>query len=68
MSLPRSSGPDLVALTTDRMTVTLTPARGLDLYEIVDALTGVDVLFKTPWGRKDPATFPPLVGMGLKFN
>lgn len=60
MTDSRSGGPDLVTLTTDRMTVTLTPGRGLDLYEIVDARTGVDVLFKTPWGRKDPAAFPPL--------
>lgn len=35
------------------------PACGGDIYSITDRATGVDVLFKTPWGWRDPALLPP---------
>lgn len=54
------SAPDLVTLASNDASVTLAPGRGLDVLHIVDAVTGVDVLFTTPWGRRDPVGFPPL--------
>jgi hypothetical protein len=39
-------------LADDRIRVTLLPARGADIHAIEDLRTGVDVLWKTPWGLR----------------
>jgi len=39
-----------ITLQSDQMTVTLLPDKGCDVYSIVDRQSGVDVLFKSPWG------------------
>lgn len=60
MATHSPSAPETVTLATDTVSVTLTPGRGLDVLRIVDVASGVDVLFHTPWGRRDPVSFPPL--------
>lgn len=47
-----------LVLTSADVEVTLTPDKGCDIYSWVDRRTGVDVLFKSPWGvppRQAPA-------------
>jgi hypothetical protein len=39
------------------------PEKGADVYELVHAATGVDVLFKGPWGLAPPGS-PPREGWG----
>ena len=39
-------------LSNEQLTVTFLPEKGGDIYALVDRETGVDVLFKTPWGRR----------------
>ncbi len=43
--------------------VTVLPGKGCDIYEFRDRSTGVDVLFKSPWGLKPPGS-PPREGWG----
>ncbi len=45
---------ELLVLESDRLSVTLLPNKGCDLYAITDRRTGVDVLFKSPWGLRTP--------------
>lgn len=52
--------PHTIALESERVRVTLLPEKGFDIYELIDRSSGVDVLFKTPWGWRDPASLPPL--------
>lgn len=47
-------------LASDDLEISMLPACGADIYSITDVATGVDVLFKTPWGWRDPALLPPL--------
>jgi hypothetical protein len=37
-------------LETDAIAVTILPDKGCDVYSIIDPQSGVDVLFKSPWG------------------
>jgi hypothetical protein len=47
--------------------VTVLPERGCEIYEFRDRSTGVDVLFKSPWGLQ-PRGAPPREGSdGLEF-
>ena len=39
-----------VVIADDRIRVTLLPDRGGDIHAVEDLRTGVDVLWKTPWG------------------
>jgi hypothetical protein len=39
-----------------QLEVVVLPANGADIYSIIDRATGIDVLFKSPWGWRDPAT------------
>ena len=41
-----------VVLADDRIRVTLLPDRGADIHAVEDIRTGVDVLWKTPWGLR----------------
>ena len=48
-----------VRLTTDDLLVDVLPANGGDIYSIIDRATGVDLLWKAPWGtdlQPDPAS------------
>lgn len=51
--------PPVLELVTAELTVGVLPDKGADIYSFVDRASGIDVLFKTPWGRRDPATLPP---------
>ncbi len=37
-------------LTNDELSVTVLPEKGCDILELVDRRSGIDVLFKAPWG------------------
>lgn len=56
--MPVDASADLVLSSAD-LDVVITPAKGADIYAVIDRASGVDVLFKTPWGRRDPAGVPP---------
>jgi hypothetical protein len=48
-----------VVLRNADLEVVITPTKGADIYAVIDRATGVDVLFKTPWGRREPVGIPP---------
>jgi galactose mutarotase-like enzyme len=48
-----------VVLESAALTVTIIPAIGADIHSIVDRRTGIDVLFKTPWGVRARGRQPP---------
>lgn len=43
----------VLTINSEQLSIELLPDKGADIYSIVDRATGIDVLFKTPWGRKD---------------
>ncbi len=45
----------LLRLSSDRIEVALLPGKGADIYSFVDRESGLDTLFKTPWGWRDAA-------------
>jgi galactose mutarotase-like enzyme len=47
--------------------VTVLPERGCEIYEFRDRSTGVDVLFKSPWGLQPPGAPPREGSDGLEF-
>ena len=47
--------------------VTVLPDKGFEIYEFRDRSTGIDVLFKSPWGLQPPGA-PPREGWdGMEF-
>lgn len=52
--------PACVALESESVRVTLLPDKGFDIYELIDRASGTDVLFKTPWGWREPTSLPAL--------
>ena len=52
-----------VALENEALRAVVLPEKGGDIYSLVDRRTGVDVLFKAPWGLQPPGA-PPLAGSG----
>jgi hypothetical protein len=48
-----------VELANDELAATLLPGKGCDVVELVDRRTGVDVLFRTPWGYRGPSARAP---------
>jgi hypothetical protein len=56
-------GWESVVLENDALRVSVLPEKGADIYELVDVRTGVDVLFKGPWGLQPPGA-PRLEGSG----
>src|SRR5207247_1999198 len=52
-----------VTLENDVLSVTVLPDKGADIYSLVDLRSGIDVLFKAPWGLRPPGA-PPLEGSG----
>jgi Domain of unknown function (DUF4432) len=49
-------------LADDRIRVTLLPDRGADIHAVEDLRTGVDVLWKTPWGLRRRGVGSPTKG------
>jgi Domain of unknown function (DUF4432) len=47
--------------------VTVLPDRGCEIYEFRDRSTGVDVLFKSPWGLQPPGAPPRAGSDGMAF-
>jgi len=47
-----------VRLVTDAIEVTVLPGKGADIFAITDLATGIDPLFKAPWGLAPPGTAP----------
>lgn len=56
--MPLAMTEDLV-LSSAELEVMITPSKGADVYAVIDRATGIDVLFKTPWGRRHPLDVPP---------
>jgi hypothetical protein len=52
---PESEG---ITLRSDELEVVVLPGKGADIYSIIDLASGIDVLFKTPWGWQDPQRLP----------
>ena len=48
----------MISLRSDEIDVVLLPTKGADIYSFTDRASGVDVLFKTPWGWRDPRSLP----------
>lgn len=44
----------LLTLEDEVWTVRILPAKGSDIFAIIDRITDIDILFKTPWGYTDP--------------
>ena len=56
-----------VTLRNGCIEVTVLPARGCEIYEFRDRSTGVDVLFKAPWGLQPPGSPPREGSDGMDF-
>jgi hypothetical protein len=54
-------------MTTDALSVTVLPDKGADIYEITDLATGIDPLFKAPWGLQPPGAPPRDGSAGAAF-
>jgi hypothetical protein len=48
-----------VELANDHLKATLLPGKGCDVLELIDRSTGVDVLFKSPWGYGRRSLYAP---------
>lgn len=55
---PEPPAIDTVILRSDELEIVLVPGKGADIYSIIDRASGIDVLFKTPWGWRDPRLLP----------
>ncbi|MCX5317018.1 aldose 1-epimerase [Streptomyces sp. NBC_00154] len=49
-----------ITLRSAEIDVVLLPAKGADIYSFIDRASGIDVLFKAPWGWRDPRSLPAL--------
>jgi Domain of unknown function (DUF4432) len=47
--------------------VTVLPDKGCEIYEFRDRSTGVDVIFKSPWGLQPPGSAPREGSEGMEF-
>jgi hypothetical protein len=45
-------------LENDRLAATVIPDKGADIYQLIDKRTGIDVLWKSPWGLKGGGAVP----------
>lgn len=61
------SGWDALVLESDRLRVAVLPGKGADVYELVEVASGLDVLFKAPWGLLPPGSPPRPEADGLEF-
>lgn len=56
-----------LVLRNDILEVVVLPDKGADIYAITDRATGVDVLFKSPWGWRDPQLLPACADTELNW-
>jgi Domain of unknown function (DUF4432) len=63
VSTGTASGWRSLVLENDALRVVVLPDKGADIYELMHVDTGIDVLFKGPWGLQAPGA-PPLEGSG----
>ncbi|HVX44417.1 MAG TPA: DUF4432 family protein [Mycobacteriales bacterium] len=56
LPVPESMNP--IRLTSADLLVEVLAGKGADIYRIIDRASGIDVLFKTPWGLRDPSLAP----------
>lgn len=56
-----------VHLSSDAIAVTVLPDKGADIYALVDLASGIDPLFKAPWGLQPPGSAPREGSAGLAF-
>jgi hypothetical protein len=63
----RIGGWDSVTLQNGHIAVTVLPAKGADIYALVDVATGTDLLFKAPWGLRPPGAPPREGSAGAAF-
>lgn len=63
VSTGTASGWQSLVLENDELRVVVLPEKGADIYGLVHVGTGIDVLFKGPWGLQPPGA-PPLEGSG----
>ncbi len=49
----------MLELRNEHIAVTVLPDKGADIYALTDRRTGVDVLFKSPWGLRSPGRWAP---------
>jgi hypothetical protein len=54
-------------LTSDTLEVTVLPDKGADIYALVDLASGIDPLFKAPWGLQPPGSPPREGSAGERF-
>jgi hypothetical protein len=57
--LPGTDDVAAVRLSSDQLLVDVLPANGADVYSVVDRRTGVDLLWKAPWGTGLPPEEAP---------
>jgi hypothetical protein len=56
-----------VHLTSDTLEVTVLPGKGADIYAVNDLSSGIDPLFKAPWGLQPPGATPRAGSDGAAF-
>ncbi len=56
-----------LTLETEHLRVTVLPDKGADIVELLHVPSGVDVLFKAPWGLLPPGAPPREEAEGLEF-
>jgi hypothetical protein len=56
-----------VHLTSDLLEVTVLPSKGADIYALTDLGSGIDPLFKAPWGLQPPGSPPRAGSEGAAF-
>jgi hypothetical protein len=54
-------------LTSDKLEVTVLPDKGADIYGLLDLVSGIDPLFKAPWGLQPPGSPPREGSAGEEF-
>lgn len=54
---PRTS---VLRLETDELAVELLPDNGADIVGLIDRRTAINLLWRTPWGWRDPGQLPPM--------
>jgi hypothetical protein len=56
-----------LTLSSDLLEVTVLPDKGADIYALADRVSGIDPLFKAPWGLQPPGSPPREGSAGAAF-
>ncbi len=67
LSVGERAGWRAVVLENERLRLVVLPEKGADIYELVDLESGVDVLFKAPWGLQRRGAKPREGSAGAPF-